>query len=122
MNYNKNAPFSDCPTCCQMRLHLNPDILKRLATASRSLGELNGLCAIPDPQILINTIVLQETRESSAIENIVTTQDELYQANTDTESATHTAKDVLSYREASYIGYEKMRSQQGLLLVNTLVE
>lgn len=124
MNYNKNTPFNELPDLPpDEALFETPYILKRLATASRSLGELNGLCAsLPDPQILINTIILQESKDSSAIENIVTTQDELYQANADAESATHAAKEVLSYRKALYVGYERMESQRGLLTVNTLIE
>ena len=77
---------------------------------------------MPDPQILINTIVLQESRDSSAIENIVTTQDELYKASAEVETASHAAKEVLSYREALYIGLNKMQSQRNLLLTNTIVE
>ncbi len=73
-----------------------PQILRQLAKASRHLGELNGLCAsLPDPQLLINTIVLQESKDSSAIENIATTQDELYKAAADAQNATHAAKEVL---------------------------
>jgi len=59
------------------------EILRHLTKAARHLGELNGFCAsIPNPQLLINTIILQESKDSSAIENIVTTQDELYKAAT----------------------------------------
>jgi Fic family protein len=70
---------------------------------------------------LINTIVLQESRDSSAIENIVTTQDELYKAASEIQSASHAAKEVLNYREALYTGFEKMRLQQNLLTINTLI-
>lgn len=56
-----------------------PDILKRLAAASRQLAELKGVAAsIPHQGILINTLGLQEAKDSSAIENIVTTHDELF--------------------------------------------
>lgn len=77
---------------------------------------------LPDPQLLINTIVLQESKDSSAIENIVTTQDELYKAATEEGTASHAAKEVLSYREALYVGLGKMQSQKNLLLTNTMVE
>jgi len=101
----------------------SPEILRQLSKASRHLGELNGLCvSIPDPQLLINTIVLQESKDSSAIENIVTTQDELYKAATGEEAVSHTAKEVLSYRKALYTGLEKMKNQKNLLLTNTMVE
>lgn len=56
-------------------------ILKQLAQAHRRLALLNGKCAtIPNENILINTLALQEAKESSAIENIITTHDELYKA------------------------------------------
>ena len=54
-------------------------ILKRLAAASRQLAELKGVAAsIPNQGILINTLGLQEAKDSSEIENIVTTHDELF--------------------------------------------
>ncbi|MEY2655236.1 MAG: hypothetical protein RLZZ524_2264, partial [Pseudomonadota bacterium] len=56
-----------------------PDILKALARSSRQLAELKGLAAsIPNQAILINTLGLQEAKDSSEIENIVTTHDELF--------------------------------------------
>ena len=56
-----------------------PPILKRLASASRQLAELKGIAAsIPNQGILINTLALQEAKDSSEIENIVTTHDELF--------------------------------------------
>ncbi len=59
-------------------------ILKALNKASRSLAELKGeVRTIPNENILINTLTLQEAKESSAIENIVTTQDDLFRAEVD---------------------------------------
>jgi hypothetical protein len=56
-----------------------PAILKRLASSSRALAELKGIAAsIPNQGILINTLGLQEAKDSSEIENIVTTHDELF--------------------------------------------
>jgi Fic family protein len=54
-------------------------ILKKLASSSRQLAELKGIAAtIPNQGILINTVGLQEAKDSSEIENIVTTHDELF--------------------------------------------
>ena len=123
MAYNKNTAFNELPNLPPEGFTESPEILRHLAKASRYLGELNGLCAsLPDPQLLINTIVLLESKDSSAIENIVTTQDELYKAATEEGTANHAAKEVLSYREALYAGLEKMRAQKNLLLTNTMVE
>ena len=123
MTYNKNIPFNDLPDLPPLNFVESPEILRQLAKASRYLGELNGLCAsLPEPNLLINTIVLQESKESSAIENIVTTQDELYKANSETNNASDAAKEVLSYKEAMYVGLERMNTQKNLLLSNTMIE
>lgn len=123
MAYNKNTAFNELPDLPPIGFTETPEILRHLAKAYRHLGELNGLCSsLPDPKLLMNTIVLQECKDSSAIENIVTTQDELYKAATEEETANHAAKEVLSYREAMYAGLEKMKTQKNLLLTNTLIE
>jgi Fic family protein len=123
MAYNKNTPFNSLPNLPPKNFVESPEILRHLAKASRHLGELNGLCAsLPNPNLLINTIVLQESKDSSAIENIVTTQDELYKAATEVDTASHAAKEVLSYKEALYVGLGKMQAQKNLLLSNTLIE
>ncbi|MGJ7029540.1 Fic family protein [Niabella hirudinis] len=123
MAFNKNEPFNKLPDLPPIDFQESQDIFRHLAKASRYLGELNGLCAsLPDPQLLINTIVLQESKDSSAIENIVTTQDELYKAAAEEGTASHAAKEVLIYREALYIGLKKMQAQKNLLLTNTMIE
>ena len=123
MAYSRTTPFNDLPNLPPPSFSESPELLRHLAKAARYLGELNGLCAsLPDPQLLINTIVLQESKNSSAIENIVTTQDELYKAASEEGTASHAAKEVLSYREALYVGLNKMATQKNLLLTNTMVE
>ncbi len=123
MPYNRNNPFNDLPNLPPQGFTESPEILRQLAKASRHLGELNGLCAsLPEPQLMINTIVLQDSKDSSAIENIVTTQDELYKAASGEGTASPAANEVLSYRQALYVGLEKMKAQKNLLLTNTLVD
>lgn len=123
MAYNKNSPYNDLPALPPEGFAETPELLRHLAKASRFLGELNGICtSLPDPQLLINTIILQESKDSSAIENIVTTQDELYRAATENDGTNHAAREVLSYREALYAGLKKMKAQQNLLLTGTMVE
>ena len=99
-----------------------PAILKRLNTASRNLAELKGVAAsIPNQNILINSLTLQEARDSSAIENIVTTQDDLYREE-EPASATSTAvKEVLRYRQALQAGFAQVR-QHDLLTLNTILD
>lgn len=123
MSYNKNIPFNDLRDLPPANFTESHEILKHLSRAYRYLGELNGLCAsLPDPHLLINTIILQESKDSSAIENIVTSQDELYKAATEERMASQAAKEVLSYREALFVGLGKMKAQKNLLLTNTMIE
>lgn len=98
-------------------------ILKKLASASRKLAELKGIAAsIPNQGILINTLGLQEAKDSSEIENIVTTHDELFKDDLSPESQMSAAsKEVLSYRQALYTGFRWVR-ETGLLTANHLID
>jgi Fic family protein len=99
-----------------------PAILKRLNTASRNLAELKGVAAsIPNQNILINTLTLQEARDSSAIENIVTTQDDLYREEDPAPAAGTAVKEVLRYRQALRTGFDRVR-RDGLLTLNTILD
>ncbi|HEX5738431.1 MAG TPA: Fic family protein [Hydrogenophaga sp.] len=99
-----------------------PVILKQLANSSRQLAELKGIAAsIPNQGILINTLGLQEAKDSSEIENIVTTHDELFKDDVHPEAfANPAAKEVLRYRQALRHGFDLVRST-GLLTVNHIV-
>ena len=98
-------------------------ILKKLASASRQLAELKGVAAaIPNQGILINTLGLQEAKDSSEIENIVTTHDELFKDDVLPEAfANPAAKEVLRYRQALRVGFEQVRAS-GLITANHIVE
>jgi len=98
-----------------------PQILKKLAMASRRLAELKGVAAsIPNQGILINTLGLQEAKDSSAIENIVTTHDELFRTAAALDTTFNpAAKEVLRYARALAIGLTRVR-ETGLLTVNHL--
>lgn len=100
-----------------------PAVLKRLASSSRALAELKGVAAsIPNQGILINALGLQEAKDSSEIENIVTSHDELFQGDllADTQPSA-AAKEVLHYRQALRIGFEQVRAT-GLITANHLIE
>ena len=71
-------------------------VLKKVAEAHRYLAELKGIAAsIPNEAILINTLALQEAKDSSEVENIVTTHDELYKANLFEEAITSVWEKIL---------------------------
>jgi len=98
-------------------------VLKRLAGVSRRLAELKGVGGtIPRPGILINTLAMQEAKDSSEIENIVATQDEIYRGDLFLEVAsTPAAKEVQRYATAMRVGYDSVRST-GLLTANHILE
>lgn len=98
-------------------------IYKQLTLASRALAELKGVAkTIPNESILLNTLVLQEAKDSSEVENIVTTQDEVYQADLDmVETVTKAAqKEVLRYRQAMHTGFDLVRKNK--LLTNAVIK
>jgi Fic family protein len=95
-----------------------PKVLRQAALAHRYLAELKGLVkSIPNEAILINTLVLQEAKDSSAIENIVTTHDELYREELFPEQVGANAKEVRHYVSALRKGYALVR-KEGMLTSN----
>lgn len=97
-------------------------VLKKVAEAHRYLAELKGVAAtIPNEAILINTLSLQEAKDSSEIENIVTTHDELYRADLFEESITNPAtKEVQNYAFALRQGFQVVRQQKLIRLSDIL--
>jgi len=86
------------------------EIYKKVAEAHRYLAELKGgVGVIPNEAILINTLSLQEAKDSSAIENIVTTHDELYKAQFGDPSASPASKEVARYALALQQGFHEVR-------------
>ncbi len=118
MSFDRNSPYNALPP---LPLELTNEwaarvetrrVLKEVIVASRELAELKGAGgAIPNQQILLTGILLQEARLSSEIENIVTTNDELYRANAGADlfmqASPHT-KEVLRYREALWHGFQEL--------------
>ncbi len=99
------------------------NVLRALAAANRSLAELKGrAAAIPNQGILIDMLALQEAKASSEIENIVTTQDELFQAELFPEGPdSPAAKEVALYRDALRYGFDRLNHFEGLLTNATIV-
>lgn len=98
-------------------------ILKALPAAHAALAELKTIAdSIPNQQILINTLVLQEAKDSSAIENIITTHDELFKADLDLEYfKSPQAKEVQHYVSALKTGFNLIQST-GMLTVKTILQ
>lgn len=111
MPYDSQFPYDDLPTLPPSIDVESKAVLKECLSATRALAELKGAGGlIPDQTILINTIPLQEALSSSEIENIVTTQDELYRAALNKTAVKDPAtKEVLRYRTALRNGYELLK-------------
>jgi len=110
MPFDRQQPYNDLPLLPPTTELETKAVLKQAIAASRMLANLRGLAAqIPNQGVLINSIVLQEARLSSEIENIVTTNDELYRADADADGKTdaHT-KEVLRYRQALNHGFHEL--------------
>jgi len=98
------------------------EVLKKLAQAHRYLAELKGLArSIPNEEILIDTLTLQEAKDSSEVENIVTTHDELFKAGVGDLRGTPAAKEVRDYSAALKLGFSRIRST-GVLRLNDILE
>lgn len=122
MSFDRSLPYNDLPLLPPPVDLETKAVLKQAISANRVLANLRGLAAqIPNQGMLISSIVLQEARLSSEIENIVTTNDELYRADANPEGKTdpHT-KEVLRYREALYHGFNAMKGRP--LTTNLFIE
>ena len=110
MPFDRLQPYNDLPLLPPATELETRAVLKQAISTNRILANLRGLAAqIPNQGVLINSIVLQEARLSSEIENIVTTNDELYRADADADGKTdaHT-KEVLRYRQALNFGFKEL--------------
>lgn len=98
-------------------------VLKQLAATHRRLAELKGAVkSMPNESILINTLALQESKDSSEIESIITTHDELYRAQVSaSQFSTAAAKEVENYNKALYIGFQEVQ-KTGILTCNTMIK
>jgi Fic family protein len=121
VKYDQNSPFNQLPLLpSDGQIDNNIEVLKKLLSASRALAAVNSsVLRLPNPDMLINTISLQEAKTSTAIENIFTTEDELYKAISDStrEDKTNPAtKEVLRYRQALWSGYESLKNKNAVTL------
>jgi len=97
-------------------------VLKQLARSHRALAELKGFAGmIPNKNILINAVTINEAKDSSEIENIITTHDELFKAMSHENYNNPAAKEVVNYRTALWHGYELVKDKQ-ILTTNMIVE
>ncbi|MEA1876208.1 MAG: Fic/DOC family N-terminal domain-containing protein [Bacteroidota bacterium] len=115
--FDREKPYNELPLLPpDTKLENDPDILRSLVRASRALATVNGnLSRLPNPLMLINTLSLQEAKASTEIENIFTTEEELYRAVSDSVKVLNinpATKEVLKYREALWAGYNEIKINQ----------
>ena len=116
--YDRTQPHNQLPLLPPSQDILDKEVLLTWGYASRALAELNrNILRLPNPSMLVNTISLQEAKSSTAIENIFTTEDELYKAISDTvkeEHANPNTKEVLRYREALWTGFQDISRKDAI--------
>jgi Fic family protein len=113
VKHDRNKPFNELPLLPPADNILDAEVLLKWGHASRALAELNrNVLRLPNPLMLINTLALQEAKSSTEIENIFTTEDDLYKAISETvkeEQAKGNVKEVLRYRESLWAGYKTIQ-------------
>ncbi|MCC6412816.1 MAG: Fic family protein [Saprospiraceae bacterium] len=122
--FDRNKPYNHLPLLPPTGEILDVEVLKQWGLASRALAELNrNMLRLPNPNMIINTIALQEAKSSSEIENIFTTGEELYKALSDSanlEKTNPAAKEVIRYREALWTGYNDIKTS-GKIELSTII-
>lgn len=97
-------------------------VLKQLTRSHRALAELKGFAdVIPNKNILINAVTINEAKDSSEIENIITTHDELFKAMSGENYDNPASKEVTNYRTALWHGYRLVK-EKGFLSTNMMIE
>lgn len=123
MTIKPNKAFNDLPLLPPKESLVETiSILKQESKSAVALAELKGLTnTLPNPNILINVVILKEAQASSGIENVITTQDKLYQAlYTKSAKPDAATKEVLRYREALLMGTLLIK-EKGFLNTNGII-
>ena len=122
MKYNPLKPYNSLPDLPPKADIETKVILRKIISASRALSELKGaITNLPNPSLFIDTINLQEAQASSAIENIITTQDALFQASVAERKIEDPAtKEVIHYKDALWFGVDKI-NKRPILTTNLFI-
>jgi Fic family protein len=111
--FDRKIPYNDLPLLPPKADIETKSILRKAISAGRALAQLNGtLINLPNPTLFLDTIYLQEAKASSEVENIITTNDELYKSLVaDRKIENAATKEVLSYKEALWLGLEELKTK-----------
>ena len=123
MKWIAEKPFNELPALPPKTDIETKTILRKAVSANRALAELKGVArTIPNPAMLITSLTLQEAKASSEIENILTTNDKLYEAfSAKAENYDPATKEVLRYRDALWEGYHQLKKRP-LLTTNLFIK
>ncbi len=119
--YNPSQPYNELPLL-PPDIPLTAKIFNKTVAANKALAELKGLAGLlPNQAIILNSLILKEAKDSSEIENIVTTQDKLYKAfSMESQNLDPAVKEVLNYREALWAGRDMIKKKQ-LITVRDII-
>ena len=111
--FDRKKPYNDLPLLPPKADIETKEILRKTISAGRALAQLNGtLLNLPNPTLFLDTIYLQEAKASSEVENIITTNDELYKSFVADKKVENSAtKEVLGYKEALWSGLEQLKTK-----------
>lgn len=111
--FDPKIPYNNLPLLPPKADIETKEILRKTISAGRALAQLNGtLLNLPNPTLFLDTIYLQEAKASSEVENIITTNDELYKSLVADRKVENSAtKEVLSYKEALWLGLEQLKKK-----------
>ena len=111
--FDRKRPYNELPLLPPRADIETKSILRKAISAGRALAQLNGtLLNLPNPTLFLDTIYLQEAKASSEVENIITTNDELYKSLiAEKKIEDNATKEVLSYKEALWLGLEELKSK-----------
>lgn len=100
----------------------NPNISRKLIAATQEISYLDGIKdSLPNPNLILQTLPLQEAQDSSEIENIVTTSDELYQSRAGATKVSVATKEVNSYVHGMELGIERLEAEQNLITISNIL-
>jgi len=116
MSWSPELPYNELPDIPPQADLETKAVLKALVPARAELSGLNeALVSLPNPGVFVNSLALLEAQASSEIENIVTTTDELFRADTNHGDASATTREALRYKIALFHGQERMHERAGLI-------
>lgn len=119
---NPKKPFNKLPLL-PPKINFSKKIYHKTIEANKALAELKGLAGIiPNQAIILNSLILREAKDSSEVENIITTQDELYKTfSIENLNADPNVKEVLNYREALWMGFGIIKKKK-LLTISDIIK